>query len=97
MAFVVGLGVLEDEAAGTLQAVRTLFHTVGAIFEVEALYAVLGALQEEKTRQVFFICQTRREVCGDGCGACKWYAHTLSTGRVPFQKHLTADCYGDCF
>lgn len=45
VALVVGLGVLEDEAAGTLQAVRTLFHTVGAIFEVEALYAVLGALQ----------------------------------------------------
>lgn len=56
VALVVGLGVLEDEAAGTLQAVRTLFHTVGAIFEVEAVYAVLGALRivRKKTHQRFF-------------------------------------------
>lgn len=56
VAFVVGLGVLEDEAAGTLQAVRTLFHAVGAIFEVEALYAVLGALRisRKKTHHFFF-------------------------------------------
>lgn len=63
VALVVGLGVLEDEAAGTLQAVRTLFHTVGAIFEVEAVYAVLGALRivRKKTHQrFFFICPTRR-------------------------------------
>lgn len=50
VALVVGLGVLEDEAAGTLQAVRTLFHTVGAIFEVEALDAVLGALRVVRKR-----------------------------------------------
>lgn len=56
VALVVGLSVLEDEAAGTLQAVRTLLHAVGAIFEVEALYAVLGALQigRKKTPGFFF-------------------------------------------
>lgn len=71
VALVVGLGILEDEAAGTLQAVGTLFHTVGAIFEVEALYTVLGALRTvRKNAQAFFICSTQR-----GGGGCKWHAH----------------------
>lgn len=62
VAFVVGLGVLEDEAAGTLQAVRTLFHAVGAIFEVEALYAVLGALRiSRKKTHLFFFYQSNTE------------------------------------
>lgn len=74
VALVVGLGVLEDEAAGTLQAVRTLLHTVGAVFEVEALHAVLGALWiggRERRRVIFFppFCPTRRE-CSGGAAAC---------------------------
>lgn len=75
VALVVGLGVLEDEAAGTLQAVRTLFHTVGAIFEVEAVYAVLGALRivRKKTHRRFFL--SVRHGDGGGGGGCKWYAH----------------------
>lgn len=56
VALVVGFGVLEDEAAGPLQAVGTLLHTVGAVFEVEALDAVLGTLQADgkKMRLVIF-------------------------------------------
>lgn len=65
VALVVGLGVLEDEAAGTLQAVGTLFHTVGAIFEVEALHAVLGALRIVRKGDTpvffFYLSDTKRE------------------------------------
>lgn len=41
---VVGLGVLEDETVGTLQAIRALLHAVGAVFKVAALNALVGAL-----------------------------------------------------
>lgn len=44
VAFVVGLCVLEDETARTLQAIGTLFHTIRAILEMEALYTMLWAL-----------------------------------------------------
>lgn len=77
MALVVGLGVLEDEAAGTLQAVGTLFHTVRAIFEVEALHAVLGALRivRMETHQRFSFSVRREEGGAAGGGGCKWDAH----------------------
>lgn len=47
---VVGLGVLEDETVGALQAVGALLHAVGAVFKVAALHALVGALggQERK-------------------------------------------------
>lgn len=45
---VVGLGVLEDETVGALQAVRALLYAVGAIFKVEALHALVRALGEGK-------------------------------------------------
>lgn len=43
---VVGLGVLEDETVGALQAIGALLHAVGAIFKVAALHALVGALGE---------------------------------------------------
>lgn len=44
VAFVVGICILEDETARTLQAIGTLFHTIRAILEMEALYTMLWAL-----------------------------------------------------
>lgn len=41
---VVGLGVLEDETVGALQAVGALLHAVGTVFEVAASHALVGAL-----------------------------------------------------
>lgn len=42
--FVVGLGVLEDETVGALQAVGALLYAVGAVFEVAASHALVRAL-----------------------------------------------------
>lgn len=44
MAFVVGLGVFEDETVGALQPVRALLHAVGPVFEIEAFHALVRAL-----------------------------------------------------
>lgn len=44
MAFVVGLGVFEDETVGALQPVRALLHAVGPVFEIEAFHALVWAL-----------------------------------------------------
>lgn len=44
MAFVVGLSVLEDEAAGPLQPIGTLFHTVWTVLEMKAFHTMLWAL-----------------------------------------------------
>ena len=41
---IVGLGVLKDEAAGALDAIRAPPHTVGAVLEVEATHALVGPL-----------------------------------------------------
>lgn len=46
MTLVVGLGVLKDKTVGSLQAVGTLLHTVGPIFEVEALHTLVRTLDE---------------------------------------------------
>ena len=51
MTLVVGLCVLEDEAVGTLQAVRTLLHTVGAVLEVEASHTVVRTLAEARVKK----------------------------------------------
>lgn len=45
---VVGLGVLEDETVGALQAVGALLHAVRAVFEVAASHTLVGALGKGK-------------------------------------------------
>lgn len=85
VALVVGLGVLEDEAAGALQAVRTLFHTVGAVFEVEALHAVLGALRivGKKTHRPFFFYLSDTEM-----GAAAAVANGMPTYNQQHECHF---------
>lgn len=51
MAFVVGLGVLEDETVGALQPIGALLHAVGSIFEVEAFYTLVRALRGEQNKE----------------------------------------------
>ena len=51
MALVVGLGVFEDEAVGSLQAIGAFLHTVGSVFEMEALHTLIRALQIERERE----------------------------------------------
>lgn len=45
---VVGLGVLEDETVGALQAVGALLHAVGTVFKVAASHALVRALGESE-------------------------------------------------
>lgn len=55
MAFVIGLCVLEDETVGALQAIGTLFNTVGTILEMDAPHTSLWALWKiTKKRHSFF-------------------------------------------
>lgn len=75
VAFVVGLCILEDETARTLQAIGTLFHTIRAILEMEALYTMLRALwtvRKNTTAVLFcfflFNMKGRKK-------KCKLYAH----------------------
>lgn len=49
---VVGLGVLEDETVGALQAVGALLYAVGTVFKVAASHALVRALgQGERERK----------------------------------------------
>lgn len=48
---IVGFGIFEDEAVGALQPVGTFLHTVGAIFEVEAFYALVRTLGGEQKKK----------------------------------------------
>ncbi len=44
MALVVGLSIFEDEAVRSLQTIRAFLHTVGSIFEMQALHTVIWTL-----------------------------------------------------
>lgn len=50
MALPILIGVLEYEAVGPLQTIRTFFHTVWTILEMEALCAVVGSLESVEER-----------------------------------------------
>lgn len=63
---VVGLGVLEDEAVGPLQAVGALLHAVGPVFEVEAFYTLVRALRDEHKEEEEGDERTDSEVVHDG-------------------------------
>lgn len=50
MALPILIGVLENEAVGPLQAIRTFFHTVWAILKMETLCAVVRSLESVEER-----------------------------------------------
>lgn len=64
-AFVVTVGVFEDEAVATLQPIRTFLHTAGPVFHVNTLHTLICTLKRrererggggvERERAVIFI------------------------------------------
>lgn len=47
-AFVVTVGVFEDEAVATLQPIRTFLHTAGPVFHVNTLHTLICTLKRRE-------------------------------------------------
>lgn len=90
--FIVGLGVLEDETVGALQAVGALLHTVGAVFEVAASHALVGALGKgEREREGE---QAReRETVRDPEGVKSWLRQEFQKLRPDPQSSHVPELY----
>lgn len=74
------IGVLENEAIGALQAIRTFLHTVWTILEMETLCAVVRSLESVEERNA--VHSSYSVLCC--CTGLHW--HTLSNSCSSFSS-----------